>query len=134
MLKTGTFIITAALALTAFAAPADARVRHVQATAQTQHGTFLGQSTVSRQPGLRTRDATITGPNGGQSSVYDQRAWGGGTYSHDRDRTFANGDTRSVDTDATRTAPGEWSYERDVTGRNGETHSQTGTVTVTHTP
>jgi hypothetical protein len=131
MLKTGTFILAAALASTAFAAPADARVRHVHGSVQTQHGTYHGESTTVRQPGLRTRQGIVVGPNGGATSVYDQRSWGGGSYSHDRNRTFANGDTRTVDADAQRTAPGVWDYSREVTNRNGVTYTQTGTVTRT---
>lgn len=129
MLKSATFLLAAVFASAAFAAPADARVRHAHGTVQTQHGTYHGQSTTVRQPGLRTRQATAVGPHGGTSTLYDQRAWGGGSYSHDRNRTFANGDTRTVDADAQRTAPGVWDYSRQVTGRNGETRTQTGTVT-----
>jgi hypothetical protein len=129
MLKTGTFILAAALASAAFAAPADARVRHVHGTVQTQHGTYHGQATTTRQPGLRTRQGTVVGPHGGVSTLYDQRSWGGAERSHDRSRTFANGDTRTVNADAVRTAPGVWNYSREVTNRNGVTRTQTGTVT-----
>jgi hypothetical protein len=96
----------------------------------TQHGTYYGQSTTTRTQGSRARQATATGPNGGQTSLTDQRSWGGGAYSHDRTRTFANGDTRTVDADAVRTAPGEWNYDRTITGRNGQTRTQSGTVQV----
>ncbi|MDX2275355.1 MAG: hypothetical protein NW206_07870 [Hyphomonadaceae bacterium] len=129
MLKTGTFILAATFAV-ALAAPADARVRQVQGSVQTQHGTYHGQATTTRQPGQRTRSATVVGPNGGQTSVYDNRSWGDGAYSHDRTRNFANGDTRTVDADATRIDQGVWAYDRSVTGRNGETRTQSGTVTI----
>lgn len=132
MKKSASLITAALLAASTFAiaAPAEARVRHVHGVVNTNHGTYVGQSTTYRAPGQRTRSADAVGPRGGHTSVYDNRAWGGGQYSHDRTRTYANGDTRTVDADASRVAPGEWAYERDVTGRNGNTRTQTGTVTV----
>ena len=114
---------------------AEARGRRGQATVQTQHGAVTGTGSVSRQRGSRTRDATVTGPNGRETSVHDQRTVNReeGTYSHDRQRTYANGDTRAVETDAQRTGEGQWSAERTVTGRNGETRTQTGDFTATRT-
>lgn len=115
---------------------ADARVRRGHATVQTDRGEYDVNSRVERRRGFRGRDAVITGPNGRQSSVHDQRTWNRreGVRTHDRERVFANGDTRTVSSDAQRTEPGVWAYERDVTGRNGETRSQTGTVTIDRTP
>jgi hypothetical protein len=46
-----------------------------------------------------------------------------------RDVTFADGTTRSVDVDATKTGQGQASFDRTVTGRDGQTRTQTGTVT-----
>lgn len=133
-----TFFTAALIAAGAFAAaaPADARVRSAAATVQTQHGTYQGQSTVQRTRGQRTRQVSVIGPNGGQTSITDQRQWNAqaGTYSHDRTRAFANGDTRVVVADAARTAPGAWSAQRTVTGRNGQTRTQTGTIVRGRTP
>lgn len=132
MTRSGTFVVAALIAASTFAmaAPADARVRGASGVVHTQRGDYVGQSTVTRTPGQRTRSAGVTGPHGGQTSVYDQRSWSDGAYSHDRERTYANGDTRTVDADAYRTAPGEWAYEREITGRNGNTRTQTGAVIV----
>lgn len=119
----------------AFAAEADARVRRGQASVETQRGVYQGQSRVERTRGHRSREASVIGPNGRQSSVSDDRSWNRqqGTYSHDRQRIFANGDTRSVEADAQRTAPGEWSAQRSVVGRNGETRTQSGTFNAERT-
>lgn len=114
---------------------ADARGRRGQATVHTERGTFQGQGAVHRERGQRTRDATITGPRGGQTSVHDQRTWDrqAGAYSHDRVREFPDGTSRSVDADAVRTAPGEWDVDRIVTGRNGEVRTQSGVINTERT-
>ncbi|HVY83805.1 MAG TPA: hypothetical protein VG943_01625 [Caulobacterales bacterium] len=129
------FAVITAAAFVATAAPSEARGRHVHGSLQTQRGVYQGGANVERGRGFRHRDATITGPNGRQTSVIDDRAWNAreGTYSRDHERTFANGQTRGVETDAQRTAPGAWSAERTVTGRNGETRTQTGDFSVART-
>ena len=138
MIQARTFLTAALIAASAIAAatPADARERRVMATIQTQHGTYQGQSLVQRSRGQRTREASIVGPNGGQTSLTDQRRWNAqaGTLSHDRTRIFANGDTRIVAADAVRTAPGVWSAQRTITSRNGHTRTQTGTILIDRTP
>lgn len=137
MRTTAIFLSALILAGTAFtAAEADARVRQRHATVNTERGQYTANSRVERQRGERTRERTVTGPNGRQSSVYDQRRWDTqqGTYSHDRTRVYANGQTRTVDADAQRVEPGVWSYERDVTRRNGETRSRSGEITIEPNP
>jgi hypothetical protein len=121
--------------MAASAAEADARTRRTQANVQTQRGQYQVRSEVNRSRGLRTRDAVVTGPAGRQSSVHDQRSWNAhdGTSAHVRQSTFANGDTRSVEANAVRTAPGEWSGVRTVTGRNGQTRTQSGDFSVERT-
>jgi hypothetical protein len=86
-----------------------------------------------RTRGFRSRDAQVTGPKGGQRTVSDQRTWSrrDGTYSHDRDVSFADGTSRTVDAGANRVAPGRWDYSRTVTGRNGETRTQDGAIVIT---
>lgn len=115
-----------------FAGAADARERHVSGSWTTHRGTYTGTADVVRTRGFRSRDAQITGPNGGQRSVSDTRQWSlrDGTYAHDRDVNFADGTSRTVDADATRTAPGTWDFSRSVTGRTGETRTQDGTVII----
>ncbi|MES1201316.1 MAG: hypothetical protein ABUS57_07680 [Pseudomonadota bacterium] len=133
MQRTFLFAALAAAALVIAAPASEARGRHVSGSFQTQRGAvYQGQANVERGRGFRHRDATITGPRGRQTSVTDDRTWGQGEYSRDHERTFANGDTRSVETNAERTAPGEWDAQRTVTGRNGNTRTQTGTFEVTH--
>ena len=124
------------VAATAFAGAADARERRVSGTWTNHRGTYTGSADVARTRGFRSRDAVIAGPNGGQRTVSDRRAWDrrAGTYSHDRRVTFADGASRTVDADAQRTAPGQWDYSRTVTGRNGQTQTQTGTYVVTRHP
>jgi hypothetical protein len=119
-----------------FAGSADARERHVSGSWTTHRGTYAGTADVVRTRGFRSREAQITGPNGGQRTVSDQRSWSrrDGTYTHDRDVTFADGTSRAVDADANRVSPGVWDYSRTVTGRNGETHSQDGTIVITKNP
>lgn len=113
------------------AGPAEARGRHVSGTWTTHRGTYSGSADVVRTRGFRSRDAQITGPNGGQRTVSDQRTWSrrDGTYAHDRDVSFADGTSRTVDADANRVAPGTWDYSRTVTGRNGQTRTQDGEIT-----
>jgi hypothetical protein len=127
------FAAAAAIALAAasFVATldtADARVRRGAAAVHTQHGTAAGRSEVRRERGHRSRDTTWTAPNGAQRSTSDDRTWDrrAGTYNRDRDTTYRDGSTRSVDVDAQRTAPGEAVVQREVTGRNGQTRTQTG--------
>jgi len=118
------------------AGEAQARERHVSGTWTTHRGTYAGRADVVRTRGFRSRDAVITGPNGGQRTVSDQRTWSraNGTYTHDRDVNFADGTSRSVDADAQRVAPGTWDYSRTVTRRNGNTRTQDSTIVVTKGP
>ena len=122
-------VIIAGLSL---AGAAEARERHVSGTWTTHRGTYTGSADVVRTRGFRSRDAQITGPNGGQRTVSDQRRWSrrDGTFSHDRDVTFADGTSRTVDADANRVSPGTWDYSRTVTGRNGNTRTWDGTVII----
>jgi hypothetical protein len=115
-----------------FAGAAEARERHVSGSWTTHRGTYTGHADVVRTRGFRSRDAVITGPNGGRRTVSDRRAWSraNGTYTHDRDVTFADGTSRTVDVDAHRVAPRTWDYSRTVTGRDGNTRTWDGTVIV----
>ncbi len=139
MLKTNRFAVVAAAIL--LAAPvmaafqdADARVRSARGGAATQRGAAHGQRT-PREHGSRTRNTTITGPNGGQRTTQNQRTWdrSDGVYTHNRTTTFNDGPQRTVETDVLRTGPGTFSASREVTGRNGETRVQTGEFTRTRT-
>jgi len=56
-----------------FAGEAQARERHVSGTWTTHRGTFTGHADVVRTRGFRSREAVITGPNGGQRIVSDRR-------------------------------------------------------------
>lgn len=124
-----------ALTVSAAYSEADARGRRTQGQVTTQRGTYSGQAEVNRERGQRTRNAQVTGPNGGQRTVEDNRTWDreAGAYSHDRNTTYADGTNRNVDTDVVRTGEGQYSATRQVTGRNGETRTQTGDFTVTQT-
>ena len=118
------------------ASAAEARERHVSGTWTTHRGTFTGHADVVRTRGFRSRDAVITGPNGGQRTVSDRRTWSmrNGAYSHDRRVTFADGTSRTLDADARRVAPGTWDYSRTVTGRNGDTRTVEGTIVIRKGP
>lgn len=131
-----TAVSVVAAALMASAGAADARVRHVSGTIATQRGVVSGESTLTRGRGFRDRSAVFTGPNGGQRTVEDSRAWNrqAGSYSREHEVTRANGTTRSVDVDAQRTAPGAYTFERDVTGANGKTRTQSGEFTISRDP
>jgi len=140
MTKSTKWTAVAAIALTALTLSAaydaaDARGRRVQGQVATQRGTFNGQAEVNRQRGSRTRNAEVTGPNGGQRTVEDNRNWSreDGTYSHDRTTTGPNGASRNVNTDVVRTGDGQFEAQREVTGRNGEIRTQTGEFTATQT-
>ena len=135
MLKFATIASAALVAATLPLNAADARERHGRAQVQTARGAASGESTVTRTPGARSRNATWTGANGKTTSVTDERTRNRaeGTASRDHTRTFGNGDTRSVETDAQRTAPGQYDATRTVTGRNGETRTQTGEFAVDKT-
>jgi len=124
------------IASLSFASAAEARERHVSATWTTHRGTFTGHADVVRTRGFRSRDAVVTGPNGGQRTVSDRRAWSmqNGTYSHDRHVTFADGTSRTVDADARRVAPGTWDYSRSVTRRDGQIGTINGTVIIDKGP
>lgn len=108
---------------------ADARVRR-QVTVHGEHG--AAHAEVRRSRGSRTRDATVTGPDGEQRTSHDERRWNrrAGSYSRDHATTFADGTTRRVDTDIRRTGRGEFSVSREVTGRDGETRTQNGDFAV----
>ena len=107
---------------------ADAKGRRATGQVQTHRGTATVQRDTFRSRGERSRTTTATGPNGRTTTATDNRTrdHAEGTYTRDRDRTYADGATRSVDVDAQRTAPGEYSASRTVTGRNGDTRTQTG--------
>lgn len=89
----------------------------------------------ARGQGGRARETHWTGENGRTRDVRAQRSHDreAGTASRERDVTYNDGSTRSVDANAQRTAPGEYSATREVTGRNGETRTQTGDFSVTQT-
>lgn len=114
---------------------ADARTRRAQGQVATQRGTFTGAAETVRERGSRSRDSSVTGPNGRTRATQDDRAWSreDGTYTRDRTTTYANGSQRSVDTDVLRTGEGTYSASREVTGRNGETRIQTGDFTAAQT-
>src|SRR5678816_4180513 len=97
-----------------FAGAAEARERHVSGSWTTHRGTYTGHTDVVRTRGFRSRDAVITGPYGGRRTVSDRRTWSrrDGTYTHDRDVTFGDGTSRTVDVDAHRVAPRTWDYSR----------------------
>jgi hypothetical protein len=140
MLLKKNFAAIAAIAMTALTvsaafAEADARTRRAQSSVATQRGTFSGAAETTRERGQRSRDSSVTGPNGRTRSTQDDRAWSreDGTYTHDRTTNYANGDQRTVDTDVLRTGEGAYSASREVTGRNGETRVQTGDFTRTQT-
>jgi hypothetical protein len=140
MLLNRNFAAIAAIAMTALTISAayddaDARTRRAQGQVATQRGTFSGASETVRERGSRSRDSSVTGPNGRTRSTQDDRAWSreNGTYTHDRTTTYANGSQRSVDTDVLRTGEGTFSASREVAGRNGETRIQTGDFTATQT-
>jgi len=118
------------------AGAANARERHVSGTWTTHRGTYTGTADVVRTRGFRSRDAQITGPHGGQRTVSDQRTWSrrDGAYTHDRQVTFADGTSRTVDADAHRVSRGVWDYSRTVNGRNGETRTQDGRIVITKNP
>lgn len=129
--------IAAAVVAAAFAPIADAgaRERRSAGSVTTQRGTYQGEAVRTRQPGQFSRDATVTGPNGGQQSVSQrrQRDPAAGTASADRTRTFSDGTTRNVNNQVQQTGEGADSAQRTVTGRNGETRTQTGEFTTTAT-
>lgn len=140
MLLKKNFAAIAAIAMTALTVSAafddaDARTRRTQGSVATQRGTVSGAAETRRERGSRSRDATVTGPNGGQRNVQDDRTWNraDGTYTHDRTTTFNDGSQRTVDADVLRTGDGTYSASREVTGRNGETRVQTGEFTRTQT-
>lgn len=140
MLLNKNFAAIAAIAMTALTVSAafddaDARTRRAQGSVATQRGTISGASETVRERGSRSRDSSVTGPNGRTRSTQDDRAWSreNGTYTHDRTTTYANGQQRTVDTDVLRTGEGTYSASREVTGRNGETRIQTGDFIATQT-
>ncbi|MBY0564689.1 MAG: hypothetical protein K2P58_10925 [Hyphomonadaceae bacterium] len=124
-----------ALPVVAIAGDADARERRARGSVETARGTYQGEASTVRQRGQRTRDATITGPNGGQRTVHDEQNWNRreGVYTRDRTTIFNDGTQRTLDTDVLRTGRGTYSASREVTGRNGETRVQTGDFTRTRT-
>ena len=134
--KFGAALAALVLAATAVAGVADARERRVQAEVQTKRGTAVGAATVVREKGLRSREASWTKANGKTGAIQDTRTWdrAAGTYDHDRTRTFANGEQRTVDASAQRTAPGEYEVTRTVTNRDGETTTKSGAITIDRTP
>jgi len=135
MVKLKLAAAVAVLSMCVVAGQADARERHVHGVFTGGHGrTVTSDATVNAGPGFRNRQATWTGPNGGQRNVNDQRAWDAqaGTYSHERDVNYADGASRSVNASVQRTAPGEYDVNREVTHRNGQTTTQSGEVTITH--
>jgi len=133
-LKIGAAALCAVFAFQ-IASDADARERRTRVTGQGERGAVTGESVVNRGAGYRHRSATVTGENGRQRSVEDNRAWSreDGAYSRDHNVTRANGATRNVATDAQRTGEGQYEAQRTVTGANGETRTQSGTFAVERT-
>jgi hypothetical protein len=103
--KSALFAAAAVLALSG-AFSAEARDRSSRAEIQTKRGTAVAERSVSRENGSATREKSFTG---------------------------ANGKTRGVEANRTRTGPGAWEAERTVTGPNGKTRTQTGDFTAVKT-
>ncbi len=69
--------------------------------------------------GTIENNATITGPNGQQSSFNRTRTGGEGSYTVESTFTGPNGQTRSKSGNFNRVEPGSWSGTKTVTNRRG---------------
>jgi hypothetical protein len=128
-------VALSALMVSALVDSADARERRGQGAYAGQRGAATAQARTQRQNGTRARDVTITGENGRQRTIHDERSRDrqAGVATHDRTTTFNDGSTRTVEAERLRTGQGQYSASREVTGRNGETRVQTGDFNVTRT-
>lgn len=134
----GRAVLFAAAAALAFASVAEAapRKRKVDARVDTPRGQIVGQSHVERGRGYRTREAVVTGPNGGSGSVSAAQNWGrndqGAFYHSERARSFPNGSSSShvVDKQVDRDA-GTLTTAKDHVFRDGTTRSVDSVVTKT---
>jgi hypothetical protein len=92
----------------------------------------FSEADARRRSGSVAREVAVTGQNGQQRTVSEQRTWnrGEGVATRDRTTTFNDGSQRTIEVERLRTAPGQYSASREVTGRNGETRVQTGDFTV----
>lgn len=71
--------------------------------------------------GSYSNNATITGPNGQQTTVNGSGTYANGQFSGQRDVIYPSGKMRSVAIEGQKTAPGSYSGTRRVTGVNGKT-------------
>jgi hypothetical protein len=109
--------------------------RSVNSSATFEDGSAITRaSTGSCAMGSCSSTGVVTGRDGGQAS-WDQtrtRTENGATL--DRDITFADGTTRSVEAERTGNGDGTGEITRTVTTRDGETRTQTGEYEITPTP
>jgi hypothetical protein len=98
-------------------------VTHTNRNGETGNYKVEGQRT--RTNGTVTNTGTITGANGNQGTYSNNRTCASGECTFNRSATNANGQTRQVNGDATRTGKGSYSGNATVTGRNGNVRSGT---------
>lgn len=102
---------------------------------QTQnHGEVEVSRNVSHQDGVRTTSTAATLEDGRTITSDSTRVRDGADVSYQRDTTFADGSTRSIDRERDGNGDGTGTVTRTVTGRNGQTHTQSGEYEVTRTP
>lgn len=110
-------------------------VRSVNSSAVFEDGTSINRASQgSCANGSCSSTGAVTGRNG-QTTSWEQtrsRTEDGATF--ERDVTFADGSTRSVDAERIGNGDGTGSVSRTITGRDGETRTQTGVYEVTRTP
>lgn len=110
-------------------------VRSVNSSATFEDGSSITRaSSGSCANGSCSSSGVITNRNGGQTSWEQSRTRTENGATHERDVTFADGTTRSIEAERIGNGDGTGMVNRTVTGRDGETRTQTGTYEVTRTP
>jgi len=96
-------------------------VDHTNRQGNTNQYQVEGQ--VNRGNGSYNNNATVTGPNGQQSTVNTNATYGNGQVNADRAVTYPSGKTRNTQVEGQRTGQGSYTGTVNTTGRNGKTRS-----------
>jgi hypothetical protein len=110
-------------------------VRSVNSSATFEDGASITRaSSGACANGTCASSGVITNRNGGETSWQQSRTRTENGATHERDVTFADGATRSVDAERIGNGDGTGVITRTVTGRDGATRTQTGAYEITRTP
>ena len=128
------YLLSAAALMLALAPAAEARGFRSHAVFSNGRHSVTRDSSFTHTRGARERDTTWTGENGRTRTTDVTRTHDGNDASYNRDTTFADGTSRSIDRERDGNGDGTGEITRTITDRQGDTRTQTGSYEVSRQP